>query len=167
MSYLVFGSAVPRYLIDAKWDQQLEKYLGGSGSNNNDDLPTNGNDPSGPDPRPAVDKSAHPGPVDNGNLYPRHCSPAEENPDQLKEHMVEGIDYALVPAEAWEMLVRTFGLTPGQVPIVRKVFEAGTFNRYLKVEIYKVKLLLTEVGNSNNAVKKYFSKSDTLGEGAP
>lgn len=39
----------------------------------------------------------------------------------LKEHLIDDLDYILVPAEAWDKLVRWYGCIDGQQPIVRKV----------------------------------------------
>lgn len=39
----------------------------------------------------------------------------------LKEHLIDELDYVLVPTEAWNRLVRWYGCIDGQQPIVRKV----------------------------------------------
>lgn len=39
----------------------------------------------------------------------------------LKEHLIEELDYVLVPTEAWNKLVTWYGCIEGQQPIVRKV----------------------------------------------
>lgn len=41
---------------------------------------------------------------------------------ELKEHLTEDIDFALVPEPVWNLLVKWYQLTPGQEPIARKVF---------------------------------------------
>ena len=45
---------------------------------------------------------------------------APEAPD-IREQMIDDIDYVLMPEEAWKILVTEFGLTYGQAPIARKV----------------------------------------------
>lgn len=40
---------------------------------------------------------------------------------ELKEHLTEDIDFALVPEPVWNLLVKWYQLTPGQEPIARKV----------------------------------------------
>ena len=45
---------------------------------------------------------------------------APEAPD-IREQMIDDIDYVLMPEEAWKILVTEFGLTYGQTPIARKV----------------------------------------------
>ena len=92
-----------RYLIDMKWFKQLKKYLGL-------DLES-GSAAEG-------DSSAHPGPIDNSALFK---PPNENEPGELREHLLEELDYSLLPEDAWALLYEHFSLTEGQEPIVRKV----------------------------------------------
>uniref|UniRef100_A0AAY4DF02 Ubiquitin carboxyl-terminal hydrolase 15 n=1 Tax=Denticeps clupeoides TaxID=299321 RepID=A0AAY4DF02_9TELE len=39
----------------------------------------------------------------------------------IKEHLIDELDYVLVPTEGWNKLVSWYGLTDGQEPIARKV----------------------------------------------
>lgn len=39
----------------------------------------------------------------------------------IKEHLIDELDYILVPTEGWNKLVSWYGLTEGQEPIARKV----------------------------------------------
>lgn len=39
----------------------------------------------------------------------------------LKDHLIDELDYVLVPTEAWNKLVSWYGCLEGQRPIVRKV----------------------------------------------
>lgn len=39
----------------------------------------------------------------------------------IKEHLIDELDYILVPTEGWIKLVSWYGLTEGQEPILRKV----------------------------------------------
>lgn len=39
----------------------------------------------------------------------------------MKEHLIDELDYVLVPTEAWNKLVSWYGCLEGQKPIVRKV----------------------------------------------
>lgn len=39
----------------------------------------------------------------------------------LKEHLIDELDYVLVPTEAWDKLANWYGCMEGQKPIVRKV----------------------------------------------
>ncbi len=63
------------------------------------------------------DVSANPGPVDNSPLFKND----PEEPSELREHMIDELDFVLVPDEAWQLLVDEFNITPGQEPIARKV----------------------------------------------
>lgn len=39
----------------------------------------------------------------------------------IKEHLIDELDYILVPTEGWNKLVSWYGLTEGQEPTARKV----------------------------------------------
>ena len=50
------------------------------------------------------------------------CFPFSDPESQtLKEHLIDELDYVLVPAEAWNKLLNWYGCVEGQQPIVRKV----------------------------------------------
>ncbi|KAK7921856.1 hypothetical protein WMY93_008758 [Mugilogobius chulae] len=53
----------------------------------------------------------------------------------LKEHLIDELDYVLVPTQAWNKLVSWYGCLQGQAPIVRKVSEQGLFIKRCKVEV--------------------------------
>uniref|UniRef100_A0A8B9RNN1 Ubiquitin carboxyl-terminal hydrolase 15 n=1 Tax=Astyanax mexicanus TaxID=7994 RepID=A0A8B9RNN1_ASTMX len=94
------------------------------------------------------DQNVYPGPVDNSGL--------------LKEHLIDELDYILVPTEGWNKLVSWYGLTDGQEPIARKVVEQGMFVKHCKVEVYLTELKLCEDSNMDNVVTRRFSKADTI-----
>jgi len=132
------------YLLDNKWFNQCTVYLGfdeGGGGKDED---------GGAD--------ANPGPIDNKELF------NQSEPGELKDHMIEQLDYVLVPTELWEPLVNEFGLVEGQEPISRIVREFGMFVKHPKVEIYFLELQLTQYGFPENIVKRKFSKADTIGK---
>ena len=91
-----------RYLIDTRWFKQLKKYLGL-------DLES-GTASEG-------DASVHPGPIDNSPLF----DPESEEAGELREHLLDELDFVLLPEDSWALLVANFSLTPGQEPIARKV----------------------------------------------
>jgi ubiquitin carboxyl-terminal hydrolase 4/11/15 len=94
-----------RYLIDTRWFKQLKQYLGldlESGSSSEGD------------------RNSHPGPIDNSPLFKKDPDEASE-PGDLREHMIDELDFVLVPEEAWALLVNEFSITQGQLPIARKV----------------------------------------------
>jgi hypothetical protein len=50
------------------------------------------------------------------------CFPFSDPESQtLKEHLIDELDYVLVPTEAWNKLLNWYGCIEGQQPIVRKV----------------------------------------------
>ena len=60
----------------------------------------------------AGDPSLNPGPIDNAPLF---------KDGDLREHMIDELDYVLVPEEAWEIMLKKFGMQEGQSPVARKV----------------------------------------------
>lgn len=130
-----------RYLVDSKWFKQLKRYLG------IDDVSVS-----------MGDKTSNPGPIDNGPLF-------KENPEtagEIREGLIEDLEYVLLPVDGWNALVDTFGLTEGQMPISRKVIEQGKIVKHCKVEIYFITFSLAENSRPSETVKKKFSKNDTL-----
>lgn len=53
-------------------------------------------------------------------IFPSVCL-ADQETQSLKEHLIDELDYVLVPTEAWSNLVGWYGCLEGQRPIVRKV----------------------------------------------
>jgi hypothetical protein len=105
-----------RYLIEARWFKQCKKYLGLS----------DGDDGGGGGERP---EDAHPGPIDNSHLFKTETineNGADKEISELRTHMLEELDYVLVPEESWTRLVELFGLADGQEPIARTVRQAAT-----------------------------------------
>lgn len=49
----------------------------------------------------------------------------------LKEHLIDELDYVLVPTEAWNKLVTWYGCIDGQQPIVRKVSMGGPSSGFI------------------------------------
>lgn len=45
----------------------------------------------------------------------------DQETQALKEHLIDELDYVLVPTEAWNKLVSWYSCLEGQRPIVRKV----------------------------------------------
>lgn len=52
---------------------------------------------------------------------PTH-TPADGDVLAIKEHLIDELDYILVPTEGWNKLVSWYGLSDGQEPIARKVW---------------------------------------------
>ena len=100
--------------------------------------------------------SEHPGPVDNRSLFKYDGS-------DIREHMIDELDYILLPEEAWKLLVDRFGIRNEQEPIQRKVIQHGMFGILCKVEVYLIEFQLAANSNLEDVKKKRFSRSDTLG----
>ncbi|XP_007499908.1 ubiquitin carboxyl-terminal hydrolase 4 isoform X3 [Monodelphis domestica] len=97
-----------------------------------------------------------PGPIDNSGLF------SDPESQTLKEHLIDELDYVLVPTEAWNKLVNWYGCVEGQQPIVRKVVEHGLFVKHCKVEVYLLELKLCENSDPTNMLSCHFSKADTI-----
>ena len=101
--------------MDAHWYKQLKAYLGlGEGGTVTPESSPGGNNGltngHGGDAT-----SSHPGPIDNGPLFD------EGGEGKIRDHMIDDLDYQLVPEECWQALVEAFGTTEGQQPVARKV----------------------------------------------
>uniref|UniRef100_A0A3B3Q289 Ubiquitin carboxyl-terminal hydrolase n=1 Tax=Paramormyrops kingsleyae TaxID=1676925 RepID=A0A3B3Q289_9TELE len=137
------------FLVDNRWFKQWKKYVGFDSW----DLYNVG------------ENSLYPGPIDNSGFWcfanPSKCIVDQET-QTLKEHLIDELDYVLMPTEAWNKLVGWYGCMEGQNPIVRKVVEHGMFVKHCKVEVYLLELNLCENNNMDNVVTRHFSKADTI-----
>ncbi|XP_041110346.1 ubiquitin carboxyl-terminal hydrolase 15-like isoform X7 [Polyodon spathula] len=128
------------YLADSRWFKQWKKYVGFDNW----------------DKYQMGDQNVYPGPIDNSGLL------KDGDSLSLKEHLIDELDYILVPTEGWNKLVSWYGLTENQEPVARKVVEQGMFVKHCKVEVYLTELKLCEDGNMDNVVTRRFSKADTI-----
>ncbi|XP_069760274.1 ubiquitin carboxyl-terminal hydrolase 15-like isoform X3 [Narcine bancroftii] len=128
------------YLVDSRWFKQWKKYVGFDSW----------------DKYQMGEQNVYPGPIDNSGLLKDGDSQA------LKEHLIDELDYILVPTEGWNKLVSWYGLTESQEPIARKVVEQGMFVKHCKVEVYLTELKLCENGNMNSVITRRFSKADII-----
>ncbi|KAG7477995.1 hypothetical protein MATL_G00075790 [Megalops atlanticus] len=128
------------YLIDCRWFKQWKKYVGFDSW----------------DMYNVGEQNLFPGPIDNSGLF------SDYETQTLKEHLIDELDYVLVPTEAWNKLVLWYGCLNGQRPIVRKVVEHGLFVKHCKVEVYLLELNLCENDDLDNVVTRHFSKADTI-----
>uniref|UniRef100_A0A8C4HJL3 Ubiquitin carboxyl-terminal hydrolase 4 n=1 Tax=Dicentrarchus labrax TaxID=13489 RepID=A0A8C4HJL3_DICLA len=133
-------ASLQQYLIDSRWFKQWKKYVGFDSW----------------DMYNVGERSLYPGPIDNSGLF------SDQETQALKEHLIDELDYVLVPTEAWNKLVSWYGCLDGQRPIVRKVVEHGMFVKHCKVEVYLLELNLCENDNMDNVVTRHFSKADTI-----
>lgn len=82
---------------------------------------------------------------------------------QLKDHLIDELDYVLLPKEGWEKVSSWYGTTTGQDPVARKVVEHGMFVKRCKVEVYLMEFKLCENSQLDHIVTSKFSKGDTIG----
>uniref|UniRef100_A0A8C5N983 Ubiquitin carboxyl-terminal hydrolase n=1 Tax=Gouania willdenowi TaxID=441366 RepID=A0A8C5N983_GOUWI len=140
LSLTVTVQCVFRYLIDSRWFKQWKKYVGFDSW----------------DMYNVGERSLFPGPIDNSGLF------SDQETQVLKGHLIDELDYVLVPTEAWNKLVDWYGCLDGQRPIVRKVVEHGMFVKHCKVEVYLLELNLCENDDMDNVITRHFSKADTI-----
>ncbi|KAM6143599.1 ubiquitin carboxyl-terminal hydrolase 11 isoform 1-T1 [Erethizon dorsatum] len=119
------------FLVEQRWYKQWEVYVQGGDQ----------------------DASTFPGCINNAELFEDQINWC------LKEELMEGEDYVLLPAAAWHYLVSWYGLEHGQPPIERKVIELYSIP---KVEVYPVKLLLVQHGDMDSALTAQFSLADSV-----
>ena len=138
---LVSGDAW--YLLDLKWYQEWQKYVGyDKWSNLGAGLESN-----------------RPGPINLSALY------SGDSADKVKDNLVDELDYFLVPAVVWEKLVSWYGLAEGQTPIKRHVVEQGMFVKHCRVEVYLMPLkLLLNGKDETTVVCRHFSRANTVQE---
>ncbi|XP_022252353.1 ubiquitin carboxyl-terminal hydrolase 15-like isoform X3 [Limulus polyphemus] len=129
------------YLIDSQWFKQWKKFVGYDDS----------------DVSSVKEDEVHPGPIDNSALY------KEDGSGELKDRMMDEMEYVLLPQEGWNLLHSWYTLAPGQEPIARKVVEYGMFMKQCKVEVYLMELKLCENSNLEHCISHKFSKDDTVG----
>ncbi|KAL1277307.1 hypothetical protein QQF64_023980, partial [Cirrhinus molitorella] len=126
------------YLVDSTWFRKWKKYVGF----NSWDVHEIGS------------HNIFLGPVDNSGLLTDELD--------IKEHLIDELDYILLPTEGWKKLVSWYGLKDEQEPIARKVVEMGMFVKHCKVEVYLIELKLCENSNMDKIVSRRFSKADTI-----
>ncbi len=78
--------------------------------------------------------------------------------------MVDGMDYTLVPEEAWKKLKDKFSMKNEEEEVGRKVIESGMFCKTAKVEVYQLELNLALAGYEHSPTAATFSRVDTFGK---
>ncbi|XP_056604877.1 ubiquitin carboxyl-terminal hydrolase 15-like isoform X2 [Triplophysa dalaica] len=131
------------YLVDSHWFKQWKKYVGFDSW----------------DKFQVGDQNVYPGPVDSSGLLKASDHGDVEG---IKEHLIDELDYVLLPTDGWNKLVSWYGLAEGQEPIARQVVEQGMFVKHCKVEVYLTELKLCEDGNMDHLITRRFSKADTI-----
>ncbi|KAH3816326.1 hypothetical protein DPMN_117840 [Dreissena polymorpha] len=128
------------YMLDIKWYKQWKSYVG---------FDTWDHYYVGED-------SANPGHIDNSPLF------EDDANTKLKEHLIDTLDYILIPAEGWDRLLTWYSMAEGQEPLPRKVIEEGVYSKALKVEVYPWHLKVAENSTPDNHVVLQFSRVDTI-----
>ncbi|XP_037391262.1 uncharacterized protein LOC108434643 isoform X2 [Pygocentrus nattereri] len=128
------------YLVDSCWFKQWKKYVGFDSW----------------DKCSVGMKNVYPGPVDNSGLL------QDTDSHSIKNHLIDELDYILLPTEGWCKLISWYGLAEGQKPIARKVTVFGMFVKHCKVEVYLTELRLCEYSDMDNIIERSFSKADTV-----
>ncbi|XP_073993837.1 ubiquitin carboxyl-terminal hydrolase 4-like isoform X2 [Rhodnius prolixus] len=120
------------YLIYSKWMSCFKQFIG---------LEKTGGSPV-----------SHPGPIDNSNLL--------DEEGELRKALVDKMDYEVVPAECWNLLVQWYGLYKNQQPVSRKVIMIAP--SYLSIEVYPVELKCFKNAESKKPTRLIVSKEDSL-----
>ena len=128
------------YLVDTGWFKQWKIYVGYDSW----------------DTSSVGDETANPGKINNKPLF------KESEPNVLKEHLVEELDYWLLPEKAWQSLVKWYGIMDKQEPVARKVIEHGMYVKKLKVEVYLMDLNLCIQSYIDNVITCQFSRVEKL-----
>ncbi|XP_011407941.1 PREDICTED: probable serine/threonine-protein kinase kinY [Amphimedon queenslandica] len=127
-------------LVDKDWFKRWKKYTGFDSM----------------DQETAGLPSGHPGPIDTAILFKSNVSEA------LNDHLMEELDYALLPEPAWNLLLSWYGLSVGSRPIIRNVVEYGTYFKHLGVEVYFIDLKLCVHPHTTDIKTGSFSRADTI-----
>ncbi|XP_052067205.1 ubiquitin carboxyl-terminal hydrolase 15-like [Mytilus californianus] len=127
------------YLLDTKWFKQWKQYVNYEAW----------------DALIAGQQEAHPGPIDNLPLI-------DDSTGRLKEHLIDEVDYQLVPLNAWNKLVSCYGLVDDQVPIERLVIEQGMFVKICKIETYPLEIKMCPRQFQSEYVIQSMSRADLI-----
>ena len=122
-----------RYLIRIGWFNQWKRYVGfdiWDKSNAGEDV-------------------IKPGPIDNIGLLDQ---------GRLRRHLVDWIDYNLLPIEAWNKLLSWYGISRNSVGIKRQVIE---FKQCI-MEVYPLELKACLYHNESNYKVVTISRYDTI-----
>ncbi|XP_020626847.1 ubiquitin carboxyl-terminal hydrolase 4-like [Orbicella faveolata] len=128
------------YLVDCRWLKQWKKFVGFDTW----------------DQFGVGEKLNNPGPIDNSSLFAADGT-------ALKEHLIDELDYNLVPKDAWFKLVSWYGVISEEQALPRKVVEHGMYVKSCKVEVYLMQFKLCQHSDPKTVVTRQFSKGDTVG----
>lgn len=130
------------YLISAVWFKQWKKYVGF-------------------DERDQTSKGkieSHPVPIDNSPLLKE-----VEGKSKLKDHLIDELDYILLPEDGWVFLIQNYGISNSYKEIIqRNVIEQGMFVKHCKVEVYLMSFKLRDLRNQQERIHDSISRNTTL-----
>lgn len=127
-------------------------------------------------------EEAHPGPVDNSSLFQGFPSLIMfisglvllsynvyyytiGNFGAIRDHLMEELDYFLLPQMAWGLVILWYGLSENSKPIARKVVEHGMYMKHCNVEVYLLEFRLSLYPNTCKSTKtRHFSRADTVSD---
>ncbi|KAK0154158.1 Ubiquitin carboxyl-terminal hydrolase 15 [Merluccius polli] len=122
------------YLVDSRWFKQWKKYVGYDSW----------------DKYQMGDQNVYPGPVDNAGLL------RDGNVLAIKEHLIDELDYILVPTEGWNKLLSWYSLTENQEPISRKAHgPKGPTNRVAKLYSITKDNIRTVLGGRKTPIHRW------------
>ncbi|XP_064399096.1 ubiquitin carboxyl-terminal hydrolase 4-like [Halichondria panicea] len=127
------------FLVDIRWMKQWKKYVGYDMW----------------DQSSAGKESSNPGPIDNSNLF---------KDDSLREHLMDELDYYLIPESAWNKLSKWYNHSSGSKVISRRAVEYGLYMKHCKVEVYLLEFKICIHPNLNDIKKREFSRADTVAD---
>ncbi|XP_062836822.1 uncharacterized protein LOC134298993 [Anolis carolinensis] len=130
------------YLIDYKWFKKWQRYVGFESW----------------DLYYARKPDYYPGPIDNSKLF------EDSETQTLKKYRMNGVDYEVIPIEAWNKLVNWYGCIEGQRPIERTVVEYGKYFKCCKVEVYPLESKPSQNNDSVNFVSSQFKQAKDSAE---
>ncbi|XP_016847914.2 ubiquitin carboxyl-terminal hydrolase 4-like [Anolis carolinensis] len=129
-------------LIDYKWFKKWQRYVGFESW----------------DLYYARKPDYYPGPIDNSKLF------EDSETQTLKKYRMNGVDYEVIPIEAWNKLVNWYDCIEGQRPIERTVVEYGKYFKCCKVEVYLLESKPSQNNDSVNFVSSQFKQAKDSAE---
>ncbi|XP_062111877.1 ubiquitin carboxyl-terminal hydrolase 5 isoform X2 [Humulus lupulus] len=144
------------YLITQRWWQHWIEYV-------NQDQPNNPNDASSLSEHcDSVGSSTlkKPAGIDNSDLISEVASEDSSAGIDIRDTLLEGRDYVLLPQEVWNQLYTWYG---GGPTLARKVISSGLSQTEFAVEVYPLRLQLLMIPKGDCSTIR-ISKKESIGE---
>ncbi|XAR60858.1 Ubiquitinyl hydrolase 1 [Bertholletia excelsa] len=143
------------YLITQRWWQDWLEYV-----NQNHANITNGGASSERSDSVSLSNLKRPPAIDNYDLINEATPEDSAVGMELRDTLVEGTDYILLPQDVWNQLYAWYG---GGPTLARKVINSGISQTELAVEVYPLRLQLHLMPKGDNSIIR-ISKKETIGE---